>query len=336
MPVVRRAWPLRGVAVKRLALVLPVLMLACASALRAEQHAMSTEHFIIQYPPDAIEKARLVADALEDALPTLAGSMDVTMNQQVRVRLFRTRKQMYEAIGGEPRAFVMGLADGAGNQILLGLFGTESLRQTAQHELAHIVLHHRFGQMHPVDQPRWLHEGFAQLASQELSPGQRQVLGDAVRGDRLLDIDAMELAFKGNSEEVALAYAQAFTLVSYLHGLRPDGGLAELAKSLEQTGDLERAFIRTYGLSRQQIEQQWLREVRDAHLVSGMPLSAEIAIFAAMAVLFLLTLVIVNRRRAVIRRRLQEEEMARLLSHSFDSSARASLLDDVRRHREER
>jgi len=67
-----------------------------------------------------------------------------------------------------------------------------------------------------------------------------------------------------------------------------------------------------------------------------MPLSAEIAIFAAMAVLFLLTLVIVNRRRAVIRRRLQEEEMARLLSHSFDSSARASLLDDVRRHREER
>ena len=336
MPMVRGPRPLRGVAVRRPALLLPLLLLASASGPRAEQHAMSTEHFVIEYPPDEIEKARLVADALEDALPTLAGSMDVTLKQQVRVRLFRTRRQMYEAIGGEPRAFVMGLADGAGNQILLGLFGTESLRQTAQHELAHIILHHRFGQMHPADQPRWLHEGFAQLASQELSPGQRQILGEAVRGDRLLDIEAMELAFNGASEEVALAYAQAFTLVSYLHGLRPDGGLAELARTLEQTGDLERAFIRTYGLTRQQIEQQWLREVRDVHLGSGMPLSVELGIFAAMAVVFLITLVSVNRRRAAIRQRLQDEEMARLLSHSFSGSARASLLDDVRRQREER
>jgi len=336
MPVVRRAGPLRGVAVKRLALLLPVLLFTAASGLRAEQHAMSTEHFIIEYPPDAVEKARLVADALEDALPTLAGSMDVTLDEQVRVRLFRTRKQMYEAIGGEPRAFVMGLADGEGNQILLGLFGTESLRQTAQHELAHIILHHRFGQMHPADQPRWLHEGFAQLASQELSPGQRQVLGEAVRGKQLLDIDAMELAFGGTSQEVALAYAQAFTLASYLHGLRPDGGLAELARTIEQTGDPDRAFIRTYGLTREQIEQQWLREVRDVHLGSGMPLSVELAIFAGMAVVFLITLVSVNRRRAAIRQRLQQEEIARLLSHSFSGSARASLLDDVRRQREER
>lgn len=321
---------------KRPVLSATILVFVAVSGLRAEQHAMATKHFVIEYPEDAVEKARLVADALEDALPTLAGGLDVTLDQPLRVRLFRTRKEMYEAVGGEPKVLVMGLADPERNQILVGLFGNESLRQTAQHELAHIILHRRFGQMHPSEQPRWLHEGFAQLASQELSPGQRQVLGDAVVGRRLLDIDGLEAAFAGTSEEVALAYAEAFTLVSYLHGLRPDGGLAELAGNLEQTGDLDRALIRTYGFDRAHIERQWLRSVRDEHLASGLPISIELSIFAIMAALFLITLVVVNRRRAAIRQRLREQEIARMVSHPSRGLVHTSRLDDVRRRREER
>jgi hypothetical protein len=223
---------------------------------------------------------------------------------------------MYEALGSEPNNLVMGLAMGSRNEILLGIFGKESLKRTAAHELAHIILHHRFGDMHPADQPRWLHEGYAQLASQDLTANQRRVLGEAAIADELLDIDALDGAFGGDAQDVALAYAEAFELVSYLHGLRPDGGLAELVDNFEQTGDLDRAFIRTYSMDRAQIEAEWMERMRSEHLSAGLPLSIEIVIFGAMAVVFLITLVIVNRRRAAIRERLREQEIARALAHS--------------------
>ncbi len=331
-----RSESMRGVAVRSALPTSVMLVLLVGAIAWSGEHRLKTEHFLIEYPDGALEKALQVGRDLESALPTLAGSMDVTLREPVRVRLFWTRLEMYDAIGGEPRPYVMGLADGSRNQILLGLFGTESLRQTAEHELAHIVLHHRFGDMHPADQPRWLHEGFAQLATQELTVAQRQVLGEAAVSNTLLDIDQMEQAFSGKAAEVALAYAQAHTLVAYLHELRPQGGLAELAKNLEQTGNLDRAFIRTYGMSRQEIEDQWLRAARSEHLAAGIPMSVELTIFAAMALLFIVTMVSVNRRRAAIRERLREQEIARALAHSPFGTTRRARADRSRRQGEER
>lgn len=278
-----------------------------------EIHSMETEHFRIAYPSGYYEKAALVGRVAEDALGVLTGSLDVELQRDVEIHLFASRTEMFAWLGSEPRPYVMGLAVPGRNAILLGIVKDEPLARTTAHELAHIVLFEKFGSMHPADQPRWLHEGIAQFATGELTADQRSLLGQASVGDQLMGIEEMERAFGGGHEQVGLAYAQSFTLVEYLQELRPEGGIAALVANLEDTGDLNRAMIRTYEKTQEQIEAEWLGRIRAEYLKAGLPLSADLIVWAAMGVLFIFAIIIQCRRRAAIRRRLEEEEELREL-----------------------
>ncbi len=304
MELIRRTWIWAG-----------LMVLVAAEVLAGQaQHAMQTQHFRILYPEGQYEKAQVVAEAAEAAVEPLCASLDIQFEDMVEIRLFASRTEMFATFGAKPRPYVMGLALPQRNQILLGIVGDDALARTTTHELAHIMLYRKFGSETPSDQPRWLHEGVAQIGSAKLSMAQRQVLGRAAVADELMDIAAMEQAFAGTSEQVALAYAQAYTLVQYLHYLRPQGGIAALVVNLSTTGDLNRAFIRTYGKTQTQIETAWLAQARSQYLSAGVPLSGELLIFAAMAILFIAVIAIQMRRRAAIRRRMQEaEELYELL-----------------------
>jgi len=145
-------------------------------------------------------------------------------------------------------------------------------------------------------------------------PDQKRVLGHAAVANELMDIAATEQAFSGTSQQVALAYAQSYTLVEYLHGLRPRGGIGAFIENLSITADLDRAMIRTYSMTRGEIEREWLQRIRSEYLNAAFPPHAELVIFAAMALLFLGVVVVQKRRRAAIRRRMMiEEEEYKLL-----------------------
>jgi len=291
-----------------------ILLVAAGAVLGHSEYAMQTEHFRISYSEGQYEKAEVVAQAAEAALDPLCASLDIEFDEIVEIRLFTSRTEMFATFGAEPRPYVMGLALPQRSQILLGIVGDDPLARTTAHELAHIMLYRKFGSEMPADQPRWLHEGVAQIASEKLSVNQGRILGRASVADELMDIQQMEQAFAGTSEQVALAYAQAYTLVQYLHHLRPEGGIAALVSNLSTTGDLDRAFIRTYGKTKAEIEATWLAQTRAQYLSAGVPLSGELLIFGAMAVLFIVAVVIQTRRRAAMRLRMQEEEeLQRLL-----------------------
>lgn len=297
-----------------LRLVMAVLLVAVGIApglAGAEEFALQTDHFRLRYPAGKIDKARVAGAAGEIAAGTLSRALDVELDGYVTVRLFATRTDMFAALGEKPRLYVMGLAVPERNEILLGITGDESLKRTMVHELAHIMLFRRFGEVEPHDQPRWLHEGVAQFAAGELTPGQREVLGKAVVSGKLLDLQGMEAAFGGASGEQGLAYAEAFVLVDYLHAQKPSGGIAELVENIEKTGDLGRAFVRTYGMTQAEIEDGWTRTMRSEFVSAALPVSTEMAILGVMGLLFIIVVVVVGRRRAAIRARLQEEEMLR-------------------------
>ncbi len=295
---------------KRLIRVVSAILLA-AAALGQSDYAMQTEHFRVLYPEGRYDKAEVVAQAAEDALGPLSASLDVQLPGVITVRLFNTRTEMFATIGSKPQPYVMGLALPETNRILLGIVGDESLARTTAHELAHIMLFAKFGSEMPADQPRWLHEGIAQFAAGKLTEDQQRVLGEVAVSGELLSIAEMERAFSGDSQQVALAYAQALTLTQYLHQLRPQGGIAALVANLTTTGDLNRALIRTYGMTQAAIEAEWLTQTRARYLSAGIPLSSELLVWAAMGLLFIVAIVVQTRRRAAIRRRLQEEEALR-------------------------
>ncbi|MFO7947584.1 MAG: peptidase MA family metallohydrolase [Armatimonadota bacterium] len=288
--------------------IIAALLCVVSCVYGSDRYSLQTDHFRLYYPPQRTEKAEVVANALEGALDPLSHAMDVELQGRVRVELFETRTAMFEAANLKIKPGVMGLALPSRNTILLGIVADTPLERTAVHELAHLVLYEKFGRDGIVSQPRWLHEGFAQLGAGELTASQRTILGDAAVGGQLMRLDELEEAFSGDSAEVGLAYAQSFTLVQYLNGLRPRGGLAQFVENLSLTGNQDRAFIRTYGKTRAEIEEEWLKQIRSRYLEAGLPHWTEAAIFGSMVLVFIVALIVQNRRRTAIRERLAEEE----------------------------
>ncbi len=137
------------------------------------------------------------------------------------------------------------------------------------------------------------------------------MLGQAVRERRLIRLADLEAAFRGNREQVALAYAQSYTLVRYLYELQPGGGLGDFLENLALTNDVNRALLRTYGKTAPELEAAWLQQVRDEYRGHGWDLVTESLIFGAMALLFVVVYLISLRRRREIRERLQEEDNLR-------------------------
>lgn len=292
----------------KITLAIGVCLLVAGNASADDTYALQTDHFRLYYPAGRTDKADVVAEAAEQALDPLSHSMDVEINDRIRIELFNTRTAMFESAGLKIRPGVMGLALTGQNRILLGIVDDTSLARTTVHELAHIILHRKFGEYGVHGQPRWLHEGFAQLGAGELTTAQQQALGEAAVAGELMTIDELEKAFHGDSEAVSLAYAQSFTLVRHLHELRPKGGLAEFVENLSETEDLNRAMIRTYGMTKATIEEKWLKGIRGEYISAGLEGWWNTAIFGGMAFIFVIVVIIQSRRRAAIRERMQEQE----------------------------
>jgi hypothetical protein len=160
--------------------------------------------------------------------------------------------------------------------------------------------------------PRWLHEGAAKYYSGDWSGRERATLAEAERTGRLHTIE--ELAeFPTHPQESAVAYAESYVLVDYLLSLDPQAGLADFMVHLKETGDVERAFRRAYGLSEAEIEAGWREAVREHSRHSPRPWAVEAAIFLIMVAIFGVAFIRVRRRSREIRQRMEEAEEEELL-----------------------
>lgn len=259
--------------------------------------------------------AGVALDAASSALPALESALGIhyakpSDRPSIRLDIARSQDDFNRLVGTAMKPWVQGVALGRERRIVLKALLPPTLRRVTAHELTHILLDELAAELH-AEPPRWLHEGLAKYAADDFSEGDREVLGQAVVQRRLLTIAQMEQAFRGKREQVELAYAQSYTLVDYLHGLRSDGGLTQFLRELALTGDTDRALLRTYGLTRPDIELAWHAKIQEMYLSHGLPFLSEGIILLTMGVLFLVVHAVNTRRRRLIRERLQEEERLR-------------------------
>ena len=291
-------------------LLLPAALLLAAPCL-AQLRGLHKGNLTAYYEPRDEAFAEEALHAAVAALPTLEGALDLDVGTSPSISLIVTRDndQFDRYVGEKMPPWVQGVAL-PGQRIVLRTLAPAVMRTTTAHELTHVLLDElcdRAG----ADPPRWLHEGLAKFAANDVTQGDREVLGQAVLEGRLLTIAQLEPAFAGQRDAVSLAYAQSYTFVTFLHDLRPDGGLAELVRNLGLTQDMSRALLRTYGLTKDQIEKQWLEGVSRDYLKHGLPFPGELLILLAMGALFLIVHLVNRHRRRRIRERLQEDDRLR-------------------------
>jgi hypothetical protein len=198
--------------------------------------------------------------------------------------------------------------------------------EVLRHELAHLALHERLGDV----APRWFDEGYASLAAREWrrEDALSANVALALRGTPTLD--QLEQSFYGGSVAAQSAYALSYRAVSDLAQLDPDRGLTLFFDYWANGATLDGAVRRAFGMTLSGFEKDFQSRTRRRY--GGLALFADLSL-----VVFMLTLLVLPfyvARRARNRRRLlamlaadaaaEEEERRSALEALRDSVGRST------------
>jgi hypothetical protein len=207
---------------------------------------------------------RTAAEALRDAielLPRLPGLPPDVLAQGRIVIYLPPDEATFDSLAPGVPDWSAGIAFPQGEVIVLPTYGPRAgnlpLATVLRHELAHIALD-RYLQ---TSVPRWFHEGYAQLAAGSWGAGEAWTLRVAIVLGRLPSLESLRLDFGSARQAAGHAYLLSYTAVEYLLRLGGLNGFTRLLERWRETGDLDTALRRTYGLTLGQFEQLWRKDV---------------------------------------------------------------------------
>ncbi|MFW5867374.1 MAG: peptidase MA family metallohydrolase [Armatimonadota bacterium] len=290
--------------------LLAVLATASLAVAEPVRRVLGTEHLRISYWPEHEELAEIARDTGSDALTRLRGMLDVEPEKRIDVYIVRSRKEFDELTGAKNKPWTLGRAIPGIMRVVVKPMGPQRLPKLLAHELAHIMLDVRMGEdAHLLT--RWLHEGIAKYAADDFEEAERRVIADAALSDELLTIDELDEAFRGDREQVSLAYAQSYTLVEYLSEIRPADGISPLLEQLAEGRDMRLALGLAFGRPVPRMEEEWREGLRTGYMHHVAPPLGEAIIGGLFVISFAIAWFFVRRRSARIRERMRLEEERR-------------------------
>jgi hypothetical protein len=191
-----------------------------------------------------------------------------------------------------------------------------SLRSTTRHELAHLAL----DRVTRGRAPRWLQEGYAQLAAGDWDWGEAWRLRMAILRQGTDALSDLDVHLRGREDEARLAYLLSYTAVHRLVEMGRAPALHALFARLGAGDSMDEALRSVYGVTEEQFVRRWEAGVRDRY--GWLFLLSRASLFW-IAIALLLLLVGWRRRRYDRRRmeRLRREEAA------WDEAERRARLD---------
>ncbi|MFW6088946.1 MAG: peptidase MA family metallohydrolase [Gemmatimonadota bacterium] len=218
----------------------------------------------VRADPGLQELARSVTET-RGVWTSMPGIPDSVLAGRRVVVWFARDLSTLDSVGlGRPEPWVAGVADPGRRRIALGVAGSrrnlDRLLAVYRHEAAHVALHAATG----GNVPRWLHEGYAQMASGtwDWREGWRLQF-TLMRGGHSILSD-LDRRFRTGLEP-RTAYILSYTAVDALRALGGEAGLEALFQALHDGDRLDTALRRVYGLTADQFERRWRARVLDRY-----------------------------------------------------------------------
>ena len=138
-----------------------------------------------------------------------------------------------------------------------------SLRNTFKHELCHLLLHQH---IKSDLLPRWLDEGVAQWSSDgagDIVLDQKQsLLNRAALTGRFIPLGMLIEGFPRKDHDLVLAYEESKSFIEHLVGIFGTDGVLKVLNEMKQGSDVEGAFRKTYAVSLNDLEKEWVHSLR--------------------------------------------------------------------------
>ena len=282
--------------------LLTAIAAGTAAAQQLTPERLRAGALVIHHAPDDARLAARLGEITAAAPPLPAIPADV-FDEPVDVYLAPDERAFIELSGGSPPEWGAGIAllgDGT-ERIVLPAYSTERLTPSAlprvlRHELAHVALHRWLGDARV---PRWFHEGYGRWAAGELDFEAEWQLRLAFATNRAPPLDSIALDWPDSRIDAGIAYLLSASTIDYLVSEGGVRGLESLLRRWRESGDLDQAMRRTYGVTVGQFEEDWRMHVRQRY--GWALILTHTAVFWAIAAVLLVLLFLKRRRRDRIR-----------------------------------
>lgn len=252
----------------------------------------------IEYPPDRPGLARSIVEQLENQAPLPGLPPEApSFGQPIRIILPRSDAQFDSITGGVIPEWGAGVAISSEGIIIIpgysgGRAANSNRARVLRHELAHIALQRYLA---PSRIPRWFNEGYATWAAGELDLAGEWRLRVAFATRTAPPLDSIELAFPRATQNAEIAYLLSASVVSYLVRASGVDAFETFLQRWHESHDMEAALAATYGMSVDQLERYWVRDVRSRY--GWLAVLTQGAIVMAGASVFMILLYLWKRRR---------------------------------------
>jgi tetratricopeptide (TPR) repeat protein len=244
-------------------------------------------HFLIRYAPgpDATI-AGLAGEVLDRAWETIGEDLGLKPADPIRVELLAAPADLAKVSPlTETDIETTGtIALSKYNKLMVvspraTIFGYPWM-DTLAHEYTHLVVSRISHDTVPV----WLQEGLARFQQTrwhrpptlQLSATEQALLGAALRKGRLISFDEMHpsMAKLPSQEAAALAYAEVYTLVGWMHGKVGYAGIREALTTQRDGKSARRAVAEALGMSWGAVEKEWRAHLKvgDTKARAGKPI----------------------------------------------------------------
>jgi tetratricopeptide (TPR) repeat protein len=244
-------------------------------------------HFVIYYPAGKDEAlVDLAGEVLEKAYSALSSDFGYTPPDKIRIeflsapsdlaRVSTLTEKEIETTGTialckygklmvvTPRATVFGYA----------------WMDTIVHEYVHYVVSRSSHDNVPV----WLHEGLARFEQirwrseprTKLTTLDENLLATALKKNSLISFDDMHpsMAKLPSQEAAALAFAEVYTMIGFVHETIGYAGIREIVRGTRDGKSARKAVADAMGMSWAQVERAWKKHLRSARLKTTNSLAA--------------------------------------------------------------
>lgn len=238
-------------------------------------------HFIIRYAPGSDEViAELAGEVLDASWREIGDDLGLRPTDPIRVELLGSPSDLAKLSPlTESEIETTGtIALSKYNKLMVVSPRATVLGYPWMDTLAHEYTHLLVSRLSSDNVPVWLHEGIARFEQTrwrsppeiELSASERLLLTTAIKKRRFIGLEEMHpsMAKLPSQEAAALAYAQVYTLVGFVHAKVGYAGLRDILTSQENGKSAKRAVADAFGVSWSELDKRWQRHLRTLDLTT--------------------------------------------------------------------